>query len=125
MKKNDDTQEQRKVIPIAHYHILRQPWIILPYGMYYNAELLEAREGDVLLFSDGVEREIEYITPIKSQSSFTDFFCRKTYGVSLKRIKERWKHIVEIQGHNEKILDPTKVILIFLKEIPKEEPKKK
>lgn len=81
-----------------------------------------AREGDVILFSDKKEREIDYITPIKAQSSFTDYLCRKTYGVSLSRIKERWKTNVEFEGHNISVLDKERVMLIFLKEESKDEP---
>lgn len=107
---------ERKVISISHYHRMRKPWILLPYSEYYNSELLTAKEGDVLLFSDGKEREIEYLTPVKSQSSFTDYLCRKTYGVSLIKTKERWKANIEFEGYNIRVVNQDRLMLIFLKE---------
>lgn len=114
---HEKIERKAKTIPISHYHRIRKPWIILPYGLYYNKELLEARQGDILLFSDKVEREIEYMTPIKFESSFTDYLCRKTYGVRLSKIKERWKANIEFEGYNIKAINEDRVLLIFLKEI--------
>lgn len=96
----------------------------MPYGMYYNKELLVAKVGDILLFSDGVEREIEYLTPVKAQSSFTDYFCRKTYGIGLSQLKERWKANIEFEGYNITAVNKDRVMIIFLKELPIKEKKK-
>lgn len=112
----DLPRTEPKKIAISHYHQIRKDWIILPYGMYYNSELLKARIGDIILFSDKIEREIEYITPIKTHAGLTDFLCRKTYGVGLKRIKERWKMNVECVGHKWEVIEQDKVLLIYLKE---------
>lgn len=130
MERNEDDQEEverkPKKIPISQIYQIRQPWIILPYGLYYNRELLEAQEGDIILFSDRVEREIEFITPIKMYASYTNFLCRKTYGVGIMRMKERWNVNLEFEGYNLQAINDDRVMLIYLKEIPKqEEPKKK
>lgn len=93
--------------------------------MYYNREILEAQIGDILLFSDRVEREIEFITPIKAETSFTNYLCRKTYHTTFKALREQWKTNLEFEGYNIKAVYDDKVMLIFLKEIPQEEPKKK
>lgn len=92
----------------------------MPYGTYYNRELLTAKEGDKLLFSDRVEREIEYLCPVKAQSSFTNYLCRKTYGVRFTQLRERWKANLEFEGYNIKAVHEDKVLLIFLKEIEEE-----
>lgn len=105
-----------KKIAIYHNHQIRKDWIILPYGLYYNSELLQARTGDIILFSDKIEREIEYITPIKTHAGLTDFLCIKTYGVGLNRIKERWKRNVECMGHKWEVIEQERVMLIYLKE---------
>lgn len=112
----DLPRTESKKIAIAHYHQIRKDWIILPYGAYYNKELLQARIGDIILFSDKVEREIEYITPIKTHAGLTDFLCLKTYGVGLNRIKERWKRNVECMGHKWEVIEQDRVLLIYLKE---------
>ena len=91
--------------------------------MYYNAELLTANKGDKLLFSDRVEREIEYLTPIKANTSYTNFLCRKTYQTSFAQLRERWKTNLEFEGYNIKAVNEDRVMLIYLKEIPEEKPK--
>lgn len=93
--------------------------------MYYNKELLSAQKGDILLFSDRVEREIEYLTPIKAQSSYTDFLCRKTYQTNFKTLRERWKANLEFEGYNIQAIEQERVMLIYLKEIPLQEEKPK
>lgn len=93
--------------------------------MYYNREILEAKEGDILLFSDRVEREIEYLTPIRTKSSYTNYLCKKTYQTSFTSLRERWKANLEFEGYNIKAIDEDRVMLIYLKEIPQEEPKKR
>lgn len=94
--------------------------------MYYNRELLTAQKGDILLFSDKIEREIEYLTPIKAETSYTNFLCRKTYQTSFKTLKERWKANLEFEGYNMQAINADRVMLIYLKEITEpEEPKKK
>lgn len=113
-------ERKPKKIVISHYHRMRQPWIILPFGMYYNKELLTAKKGDILLFSDKVEREIEYLTPIKAHSSYTDFLCRKTYGVGYGKIKERWQANIEFEGYNVQAINKDRVMLIYLKEMNNE-----
>lgn len=115
-----DRERTPKKISISHYHRMLKPWIILPYGMYYNKELMEAREGDILLFTDGFEREIEYITPVRTHTSYTNYLCRKTYGVGLSRIKERWRANIEFEGHNINAITQDRVMLIYLKEDNKE-----
>ena len=102
---------------------MRKPLIILPFGIYYNKELLEATEGDILLFTDRIEREIEYITPIRANTSYTDFLCKKTYATNFARLKEKWKANIEFEGYNIKAVHEDKVLLIYLKEIPKQEEK--
>lgn len=84
--------------------------------MYYNREILDAKEGDILLFSDRIEREIEYLTPIKAKSSYTNYLCKKTYQTSFKTLKERWKANLEFEGYNIKAIDENRVMLIYLKE---------
>lgn len=111
-----ERNETPKTIAISHYHRICKPWIILPYGVFYNKELLTARKGDILLFSDKVEREIEYLTPIKSETSFTDYLCRKTYQTGFKTLRERWKVNLEFEGYNINAIDKNRVMLIFLKE---------
>lgn len=88
--------------------------------MYYNSGLLQARKGDILLFSDRMEREIEYLSPIKAKSGLTDYFCRKTYGIGMKLLKERWKVNLEFEGYNIKAINEDRVMLIFLKELEEE-----
>lgn len=96
----------------------------MPYGIYYNRELLKAKAGDILIFCDRVEREIEYLTPIKAETSFTNYLCRKTYQTSFAQLRERWKANLEFEGYNIRAINEDRVMLIFLKEIPQEEPKK-
>lgn len=84
--------------------------------MYYNREILEAKAGDILLFSDRVEREIEFLTPIRTNTSYTDFLCKKTYHVNFKTLKERWKANIEFEGYNINAIDADRVMLIYLKE---------
>ena len=107
---------QVKIISIAHYHQLRKPWILMPYGYYYNKELQTAREGDILLFSDGKRREIEYISPIKLQCGMTSYLCRKTYRVSLPKVIERWEFNATMEGHDTNVINKDRCLLIFLKE---------
>lgn len=97
----------------------------MPYGIYYNRELLEAKEGDILLFSDKIEREIEFITPIKMHASYTNYLCKKTYKVGITQLKERWKANLEFEGYNIKAINEDRVMLIYLKELPTQEEKHK
>lgn len=127
-RSEDDRKEVNKdpkKIAISHYHRIKKPWIILPYGAYYNKEILTAKSGDILIFSDRIEREIEYLHPVKFNSSFTDYFCRKTYGITINRLKERWVIDLEFEGYNVQAIHEDRVMLVFLKEIPQEEPKKR
>lgn len=112
----NDGDSTPKVISISHYHRMCKPWILLPFGIYYNRELQSARKGDILLFSDGKRREIEYITPVKIQSSFTDYFCYKTYRSKLRNIIERWNGNAIMEGHTPEVIDKERCLLIFLKE---------
>lgn len=117
-KGHKSTDKGHKTIPISHYHRICKPWIILPYGMYYNRELLTAKEGDILLFSDRVEREIEYLTPIKAETSYTNYLCKKTYQTSFAQLRERWKANLEFEGYNIQAINKDRVMLIYLKEEP-------
>lgn len=85
---------------------------------------MTAKEGDILLFSDRVEREIEFLTPIKAEASFTDYLCKKTYKIGFKTLKERWKVTLEFEGYNIKAINEDRVMLIFLKETEETEASK-
>lgn len=73
-----------------------------------------------MLFSDREEREIEYITPIRMHTSYTNYLCKKTYGVGIMKLKERWKANIEFDGYNIKAINEDRVMLIYLKELTKE-----
>lgn len=84
--------------------------------MYFNRELLTAQKGDILVFIDRTEREIEYITPVKFNAGLTDYLSRKTYSVGINTMKERWKVNLEFEGYNIDAIEKNRVMLIFLKE---------
>lgn len=105
-----------KVISIMHQSTMRKPWILMPIGFYYNRELQNAKKGDVILFSDGKRREIEYVSIIPINSGLTDYLCRKTYVGNMQVVMRRWKMNAIFEGHNEKVYSHDECLLIFLKE---------
>lgn len=76
-----------------------------------------------MLFTDMAEREIEYLTPIKAETSFTDYLCKKTYKSNFKKLRELWRVNLEFEGYNINAVNKDRVMLIFLKEIPTQEKK--
>lgn len=111
-----NSDNQPKVYSIAHESRMRKPWIIMPIGYYYNQELQKAKEGDILLFSDGKRREIEKIGVVPLKNWLTGYMCRKTYGIPLKGAWNKWKTNATFDGYGESALSRDECLLIFLKE---------
>lgn len=105
-----------KVISIMHQSTMRKPWILMPIGYYYNRDLQNAKQGDVLLFSDGKRREIAYKTIVPIINGLTDYLCRQTYVCGMQNVMRRWKMNAVFEGHNERVYSHDECLLIFLKE---------
>ena len=106
-----------KVISIAHESTMRKNYILMPFGYYYNQELLKAKIGDILLFSDDKRREIEYVAVINLKSGLTDYLCRKTYVANIKTVIRKWEANAEFQGYGQVSFNRNRCLLIYLKEI--------
>lgn len=110
------SDSEPKVISIAHEATMRKNYILMPFGYYYNQELQKAKIGDILLFSDGKRREIEYISVINLKSGLTDYLCRKTYVANIKTVIRKWEVNAEFQGYRQASFHRDRCLLIFLKE---------
>lgn len=113
---HSNVASEPKVISIAHDATMRKDYILMPFGYYYNQELQKANIGDILLFSDGKRREIEYISVINLKSGLTDYLCRKTYVANIKTVIRKWEINAEFQGYGQASFHRHKCLLIFLKE---------
>lgn len=113
---SDNATSEPKVISIAHEATMRKNYILMPFGYYYNQELLKAKIGDILLFSDDKRREIEYISVINLKSGLTDYLCRKTYIANIKIVIRKWEANAEFQGYGQASFNRDRCLLIFLKE---------
>lgn len=106
----------KKVISIMHQSTMRKPWILMPIGYHYNRDLQNAKQGDVLLFSDGKRMEIDYKTIVPIINGLTDYLCRQTYVGGMQNVMRRWKMNAVFEGHNERVYSHDECLLIFLKE---------
>lgn len=105
-----------RVISVMHQSTMHKPWILMPIGYYYNCDLQNAKEGDIILFSDGERREIEYTSIVPIKSGLTDYLCRKTYIGNMQVVMRRWKTNAIYEGHNERVYSHDECMIIFFKE---------
>ena len=93
-----------------------EPWfdyILLPYGMFYTKTniYLEAKKGDLMIFSDGVQVNIDSVTLIEGER-VCDVLCRIRYGVQFKVALHRWQKYARMEGNGRDILSPDKCLMV-------------
>lgn len=109
-------KREPKVFSIFHDSMMRKPWILLPIGTFYNRELQEAKEGDIILFSDGKRKEIEYASVIPLKNSLTGYLCKKTYIAGLPIVMRRWDMNAEFENYGHGSVSRDECLIIFFKE---------
>lgn len=87
-------------------------YILLPFGIAYNAEWTKARKGDKIIFLDGGEYPIFCVRKLKMKDPLTDALCRMRYGITILGAMARWKTNVRLEGHLSKVISEDECLMV-------------
>lgn len=110
-----NTTRQKKTFKIAHMDpgVFHLDYIVLPVGYSYNAEIANAKKGDVLRLADGGEYPIFSVRRIRADKPEADILCRIRYGVTLKGAMMRWKMNAKLEGHGAKAVSEDECLWVI------------
>lgn len=109
------TKRQRKIFNIAHTDSgpLHLDYIVLPVGYSYNADIANAKKGDLLRFADGNECSIFSVRKVRMDKPDADLLCRIRYGITIKGAMMRWKMNAKLEGHGEKAISQDECLWVI------------
>lgn len=99
------------------YHWLPTPnvgLILLPFGEYYNRNLLTLRRGDYIQFQDEQRNMHGFLSlcRLDIRTSVTGLLCGYIYGISVSDMVTRWKNTAVIEGYSKLAVSSDKCLLM-------------
>lgn len=95
-------------------------FILLPVGYSYNRDLLKAKRGDIIEFTEGVKYRIIKTGTINTKSQAAEALCYIRYGISLLRAIQIWKQRANVLGYGRNAIDEDEcIILTYGEEVAK------
>lgn len=111
----------KRAIKIAHKTPVGLPYAILPVGMKCNAKLQEAKEGDVVEFTQDWKCDKRVLVrkcrmPVKS--SFFIFMVQSIYGKYMRvdELIKQWEVWADVNGIGKRGFDHESMMLIEVRE---------
>lgn len=108
-------KRQTKIFRIAHDDPgpLHLDFIVLPVGYSYNADIREAKSGDIIRLADGTTGVIHSVRVVDMKKPAADLLCRIRYGISLKGALMRWRINARLEGHGEKAISEDECLWVI------------
>jgi len=71
---------------------------IVPFGLYYNRELQNAKFGDLLYFWENGIGKVIRVCKFDLNTQFATFIFRYVYDAAIETCKQRWRRNLEREG---------------------------
>ena len=75
--------------------------IFLPFGMYYNAELKKASQGDTLVFLGGEKRILIDSCFLDLESGIAEMLSRYIYRTGISSVIKKWRFNAVFEGYGK------------------------
>lgn len=87
-------------------------YILHPIGYSYNRDVLEAKKGDTISFSDGNSYKVFAVRRIRLTSALADILAQMRYGVTIKKMLQIWQQDAMMLGHGRSVVSLDECIFI-------------
>lgn len=110
----------RKAIKIQQPFVKdKMPMALVPYGLYLNNGIKNAKKGDVIEFFDGWRSEQRILVnkcTVDINSSVFSFLLKLIYGEFLNKTElfKRWNSICVVEGYGRDAFNPDECVLILV-----------
>ena len=110
----------RKAIKIQQPFVKdKMPMALVPYGLYLNNGIKNAKKGDVIEFFDGWRSEQRVLInkcTVDINSSVFSFLLKLIYGEFLNKTElfKRWNSICVVEGYGRDAFNPDECVLILV-----------
>ena len=110
----------RKAIKIQQPFVKdKMPMALVPYGLYLNNGIKNAKKGDVIEFFDGWRSEQRILInkcTVDINSSVFSFLLKLIYGEFLNKTElfKRWNSICVVEGYGRDAFNPDECVLILV-----------
>lgn len=90
----------------------KMDYALLPIGYSYNRDIMEAKQGDWIRFSNGNSYKIFAIRKVKIASALADILAQMRYGVTIKKMVSIWQRDAIILGHGKSVVSLEECIFL-------------
>lgn len=110
----------RKAIKIQQPFVKdKMPMALVPYGLYLNNGIKNAKKGDIIEFFDGWRSEQRVLVnkcTVDINSSVFSFLLKLIYGEFLNKTElfKRWNSICVVEGYGRDAFNPDECVLILV-----------
>ena len=108
--------KQRRITVLHRFTGARQ-YVVLPLGLFYNSELLQAQKNDIVEFVDNGKKVLTRFLrccEISTRTPMFTFLMRSLYGdaVNIAQIKREWVDLAITLGLGRKGIDADRALVV-------------